>query len=108
MNASDKRRARRFPMTLPVAVKIEETPGHEKTVHTRNVSSSGVYFEFGSPLHIGTALEFIMTLPEQITKGSAVRIKCMGKVVRVDLPGGNGESLGIAATIERYEFLRES
>ena len=108
MNASDKRRARRFPMTLPVAVKIEETPGHEKTVHTRNVSCSGVYFEFGSPLHIGTPLEFVMTLPEQITKGSAVRIKCVGKVVRVDRSAGEGDSVAVAATIERYEFLRES
>ena len=108
MNASDKRRARRFPMTLPVAVKTDEIPGHDKTVHTHNVSSSGVYFEFGSPVHIGTPLEFIMTLPEQITKGTAVRIKCVGKVVRVDRPEGDGESLRVAATIERYEFLRES
>ena len=108
MNASDKRRARRFPMTLPVAVKIEETPGHDRTVHTRNVSSSGVYFEFASPLNIGTPLEFVLTLPEQITKGSAVRIKCVGKVVRVDHVRGDGESLSVAATIERYEFLRES
>lgn len=108
MNAAEKRRARRFPMTLPVAIKAEETPGQEKTVHTRNVSSSGVYFEFGSPLNIGTAVEFVLTLPEQITKGSAVRIKCVGKVVRVDRPGGDGEPLAVAATIERYEFLRES
>ena len=73
---------------------------------TRNVSSSGVYFEFASSLDVGTPLEFVLTLPEQITKGNAVRIRCMGKVVRVD-PGKSEEgSLGIAATIERYEFLR--
>ncbi len=106
MNASDKRRARRFSMTLPVAVKIEEITG-DKAVQTRNVSSSGVYFEFASSLEVGTPLEFVLTLPEQITKGNAVRIRCMGKVVRVD-PGTSEEgSLGVAATIERYEFLRE-
>ena len=108
MNAADKRRARRFPMTLPVAIKVEETGPKEKTVHTRNVSSSGVYFEFATPVDIGTAIEFVLTLPEQITKGNAVRIKCMGKVVRVDEAVGDGESIGVAATIERYEFVREA
>lgn len=108
MNASDKRRARRFPMTLPVAVKVGEAGPHEKALHTHNVSSNGVYFEFGSPVDIGTAIEFVLTLPEQITKGNAVRIKCVGKVVRVDQAVGNGESIGVAATIERYEFLREA
>jgi hypothetical protein len=52
-------------------------------------------------------LEFVLTLPEQITKGSAVRIKCVGKVVRVDQNRPDAGYLGVAATIERYEFLRE-
>jgi len=107
MKVSDKRRARRFPMTLPVAVRLEEIEGLEKTVQTHNVSSSGVYFEFAAAIDIGTPLEFILTLPEQITKGSAVRIKCVGKVVRVDQNRSDSGSLGVAATIERYEFLRE-
>lgn len=108
MNVSDKRRARRFHMTLPVAVKVDEAGPQDKAVHTRDVSSSGVYFEFSSPVDIGTAIEFVLTLPEQITKGSSVRIKCMGKVVRVDEAVGDGESIGVAATIERYEFVREA
>jgi len=104
---SEKRRAQRFPMTLPVSLRVEETGGEEpSTVATKDVSSTGIYFEFDSALGIGTALEFVLTLPEEITKGSSVRIKCMGKVVRVD--SSSGENVGIAATIERYEFLRET
>lgn len=108
MNATDKRRARRFPMSLPVNVKMEGLRDKETAVQTKDVSSSGVYFEFSSPLDLGTPLEFVLTLPEQITKGSAVQIKCMGKVVRVDHGHKDKESIGIAATIERYEFLRKS
>ena len=95
-------------MTLPVAIRVEEVAGREKAVHTRNVSSNGVYFEFAAPISIGKSLEFVLTLPEQITKGSAVRIKCVGKVVRVDEHRSDSDSMGIAATIERYEFLREA
>ncbi len=105
MPGADKRRAQRFPMALPVAVKAEEGAG--SAVRTRDISSSGVYFEFGSPIDVGTALEFVLTLPGEITKGSAVRIRCVGKVVRVDRAARAASSVGIAATIERYEFVRE-
>ncbi|MBI3895161.1 MAG: UvrD-helicase domain-containing protein [Acidobacteria bacterium] len=105
MNASDKRRARRFPMQLPVIVRVEETNEEKASTQTLNISSTGVYFQFGSEMDIGSPVEFILTLPEQITRGGAVQIKCIGKVVRVDR--GNS-AVGVAATIERYEFLRES
>ena len=109
MNASDKRRARRFPMQLPVMVRgeeisKEETSKEETISQTINISSTGVYFEFGADLGVGSPVEFVLTLPEQITRGGTVQIKCIGKVVRVDRGGG---AVGVAATIERYEFLRE-
>ncbi len=109
MNATEKRRAKRFPMRLPVAVKVEQPPNDKQVVETRDVSSSGVYFAFGGPLAVGTSLEFLLTLPEPITKGSPVRIRCVGKVVRVEKsPAGDSGQVGVAATIERYEFVREA
>ncbi|MBI4479912.1 MAG: PilZ domain-containing protein [Acidobacteria bacterium] len=109
MNATEKRRAKRFPMRLPVAVKAEQLKSEKQVVETRDVSSSGVYFEFGTPLEVGASVEFLLTLPEPITKGSPVRIRCIGKVVRVE-KNSSGEKghLGVAATIERYEFVRET
>ena len=109
MNATEKRRAKRFPMRLPVAVKAEQQKLQEQEVETRDVSSSGVYFEFAAPLEVGSSLEFLLTLPEPITKGNPVRIRCVGKVVRVDRDSSiEKEHAGVAATIERYEFVRES
>jgi hypothetical protein len=97
MNATDKRRARRFPMQLPVAIKPEHSKNNAQTVQTRDVSSSGIYFEFETPMTVGTSVEFLMT------------IRCIGKVVRVEPDAKMGNShVGIAATIERYEFVREN
>ena len=108
MRVNDKRRAQRFPMTLPVNLKVEELGEAEiEAVQTRDVSSGGIYFEFESHLAVGTSLEFVLTLPGEITKGSSVRIRCMGKVVRVDKTSEQDNHSGIAATIERYEFVRE-
>lgn len=109
MNATDKRRARRFPMQLPVSIKPENSKTNPQTVQTRDVSSSGIYFEFETPMSLGTSVEFLMTLPEPLTKGTPVRIRCIGKVVRVEPDSKSGHSqVGIAATIERYEFVREN
>jgi len=109
MNATDKRRARRFPMQLPVSIKPENGKNNAQMVQTRDVSSSGIYFEFEAPMSIGTSVEFLMTLPEPLTKGTPVRIRCIGKVVRVEPDSKAGHSqVGIAATIERYEFVRET
>ena len=109
MNATEKRRAKRFPMRLPVAVKANGEKPDKQVVETRDVSSSGVYFEVPNPLEVGASLEFLLTLPEPITKGSAVQIRCIGKVVRVDKTHSGAKShTGVAATIERYEFVRES
>ena len=93
-------------MTLPVAVRAEEAIAEEAIVSTRDISSSGVYFNFDSELEVGTTLEFVLTLPQETTRGIPVQLKCMGKVVRVDRSGQDGP-LGIAATIERYEFMRK-
>jgi Lon protease-like protein len=45
----------------------------------------------------------VITLPEQVTQSNDVNIRCLGQIVRVE-PTGNGR-MGIAAKIERYEFM---
>ncbi len=103
-SAAYKRRAQRFPMALPVAVRLREN-GREATVKTKDISSSGVYLEFSAPMDVGSSLEFVLTLPREITRGKSVRVKCKGKVVRVDQVS-EGSAVGVAATIDRYEFIR--
>jgi len=95
-------------MTLPVSLRADDPVATEAPVKTRDISSSGVYLEFESPIDIGSSLEFVLTLPAEITKGQAVRVKCRGKVIRVDRTSVEDQHVGVAATIERYEFLRES
>jgi len=68
---------------------------------TRNVSSSGVLFsDPAEPIEIGQPIEYLISLPTGRRVGE-VRLRCMGKVVRRD-----EESQALAATLERYEFVR--
>ncbi len=80
-----------------------EAQGQELSVETRDVSYRGLYFLADAKLRIGTEIDFVITLPEHVTQSSDVNIRCQGQIVRVE-PAENGR-VGIAAKIERYEFL---
>jgi hypothetical protein len=102
-HTTDRRNARRFNMALPVIVRFTHNGNiEEKIAHTRDVSFRGVYFMMETPPEEGSAVEIVLTLPQQITLAGEVRIRCSAKVVRVEQREGTP---GVAASIERYEFL---
>jgi hypothetical protein len=102
-NGTERRAARRFSMTLPVKVRFPAESGvAEEDGKTRDVSFRGLYFLIDSNLETGSSIEFVLTLPQQITLAGDVHIRCYARVLRVE---SNDAGRGIAARIERYEFL---
>jgi hypothetical protein len=100
-NVAERRAARRFTMALPLLVRAEgPSEPVERTERTRDVSFRGLYFNTEQEYRAGEQIEFVLTLPREITQASDVRIRCFGQVMRVEL-----ENHGVAARIERYEFL---
>lgn len=102
--AAERREARRFTMNLPLSILPWEQKGDELAVNMRDVSYRGLYFFAGVEFEAGREILFVITLPQNITRSGDVKIRCQGKVVRVD-PAENGSLLGVAAKIERYEFI---
>jgi hypothetical protein len=80
-----------------------EDRGRELDAHTRDVSYRGLYFLADANFDIGSEIEFVITLPEQVTRSGNVNIRCSGEIVRIE-PVDNGR-VGIAAKIARYEFM---
>jgi len=71
------------------------------TLETKNLSSGGVLFlEPSEDIEVGQPVEYYISLPIPEWLGK-VRLRCRGKVVRRDENQG-----AIAATLERYEFVR--
>jgi hypothetical protein len=55
----------------------------------------------------GTELDFTLTLPSEITRGTEVLVRAHGRVVRVDKRSDdNLQTIGVAAVIERYDIIR--
>jgi hypothetical protein len=100
---SDRREARRFVMTLPLRVLAHDANTPEFRANTRDVSYRGLYFFTEARFEDGSEIDFILTLPQQMISAGDVNIRCHGKVVRTEA-SENGKT-GIAAKIERYEFV---
>ncbi len=99
---SEKRSTRRFSLELPVKV-VDQEQG-VTTAQTRDVSSRGVYVYLGSEIAEGVPMEFVMTLPTEITLSDPIRVHCSGHVLRVEKLNGRQ---GVAVSIDRYDFMSE-
>ena len=75
----------------------------EISTQSKDVSSHGVYFFLEQPIRSGTPLEIMLVLPEAITQGEPIRVRCEARVQRTENAGAG--RVGIAAKIERYRFL---
>ena len=89
-------------MTLPLTVRSTEPSGNEQQGQTRDVSFRGLYFLVEADFAPGSRIEFILTLPREITMAGDVHIRCFAEIVRVEPNSGRR---GVAARIDRYEFL---
>ncbi|MGH9691626.1 MAG: PilZ domain-containing protein [Candidatus Acidiferrales bacterium] len=105
-NGVERRAARRFLMNLPVKARFSAGDGvTERHGETRDVSFRGLYFMIEATPEVGSSIEFVLTLPQQITLAGDVHIRCYARVLRVEPQDGQR---GVAARIERYEFLPAS
>ena len=103
---NDKRATRRFALRLPVSVHYGEN-GQEHTAQTRDVSARGICFYVDSAIQAGAGLDFTLTLPPEITLTESIRVRCKGRVVRVESGNSDGK-VAVAAVIDEYEFLADT
>ena len=101
---TERRTARRYELSLPVIVRtpIQAVP-EPRNGQTRDISTRGVYFTIDETMAPGTELDFMLTLPAEITRGTEVFIRAHCKVVRVDQ---QDDRVGVAAVIDKYDIIR--
>ncbi len=105
---NDKRSTRRFALRLPVSVRYGANENEqEHAAQTRDVSARGICFFVDSAMQAGSAIDFTLTLPPEITLTESIRVRCKGRVVRVE-GGSPASKVAVAAVIDEYEFLADS
>jgi PilZ domain len=100
----EQRRARRFTLQLPVSVTRNGTERIIQSGLTKNISSGGVLFTAQKEPDVGASIEYVIALggPSE----QHVSLRCIGKVLRANRLDSGETAYEIAATLERYEFVR--
>ena len=105
----EQRRTRRFKLQLPLSITRSGPDRVALAGFTKNISSSGVLFTTEREPDLGGPIEYVITLNHEGPQ--AVNLRCIGKILRADrVPTGADQqppAYQIAATLERYEFIRE-
>lgn len=101
---TEQRRSKRFELKLPL--ELLGTGGYiiGAPCETKNVSSGGVLFRTTETMDIGDLIEYQITLSPTSPSSKPIKLHCRGKVVRRQINGSGATN--IAATLERYEFVR--
>ena len=103
----EQRRARRFQLHLPLSI---ARFGECATLDgfTRNISSRGVLFTSARVPALGGSIMYVIVLKDEGAQSTSLR--CIGRVLRADIIGTRPEkdypNYQIAATLERFEFVR--
>ena len=106
----EQRRTRRFKLQLPVSITRAGMNRVAYDGQTKNISSTGVLFTAAGALVLSAPIEYAIALTKE--GNQTVTLRCVGKVLRSDRIGnGSGPPSGppayqVAATLERYEFVR--
>jgi len=105
---TERRTARRYDLSLPIIIRVPtERALDTQQGKTRDVSTRGLYFVIEQDLEAGSELDITLTLPAEITHGTEVFVRALGKVVRVEQRIEDGNTrMGVAAVIERYDIIR--
>ena len=101
----ERRRSQRYPMTLQLRIVRVRRDEADLEGRTRNLSSKGAYFVVSGVLERGAAIEFFVTLQQEVGPVSAIRLHCRGHVLRLDQLDQKNRQ-GVAATIDRYQFVQ--
>ena len=103
----EQRRTRRFTLHLPLSI---TRAGAERVTFagiTQNISSTGVLFTSEREPDLGGPIEYVISLNHEGPQ--SVSLRCVGKVLRAERLYDHHEpgEYQVAATLERYEFVRE-
>ena len=101
---SDRRVSTRHNFKLPLRVRILKSAIAEQRSESVNLSERGIYFATNSPLRVGTAVQVLLKMPEEITGEPTIEWLCSGHVVRVESLDSPRGKLGVGVQFDCYEI----
>jgi PilZ domain len=97
----ERRAAQRFDFQLPVGVRLAGAEA-EGCGFTQDLSGRGAFLYTDFQVSEGDAVELTLVMPYEITLTENMRVRCRGRVTRVQPVESK---FGVAVQLQGYEFL---
>jgi hypothetical protein len=106
-----RRKEWRFQLSLPALVKGKLPKGKkfEEKIILKNLSSGGAYFSLDSGVTIGSELNLVIDIPNNLTEGKKVQLQLGGLTVRLKKSTSKDKKQEIALCFnEDFQFLTKT
>jgi hypothetical protein len=106
VSASDRRLSLRYDYKARIRIRMWKSGTPEQRAESENLSASGIYFATNNTIPIGTVVEILLKMPEEITRVPTTEWLCTGHVVRAEAVDSQRGKLGVGVQFDCYEALR--
>jgi Tfp pilus assembly protein PilZ len=105
---AERRISRRLQFKTPLRVRVWKSGPAEQLSESENLSERGAFFATDALLVIGSAVEILLKMPQEVTGKPAVDWRCTGHVVRLEPIDASHDRLGVGVQFDCYEILRST
>jgi hypothetical protein len=102
---SERRISPRHSFRTALRVRVCRSGPDEKRAESENLSDRGTLFATNEHLTIGSAIEILLRMPQEITGKPATEWRCTGHVVRLEASASGRGKTGVAVQFDCYEIL---
>jgi hypothetical protein len=103
---ADRRVTRRHSFKAPLHVRIWKSAIPERRAESESLSEKGIFFSTDSLLRVGTTVEILLKMLEEIAGEATTEWLRTGHVVRVEAINSLHGKLGVGVQFDCYQILR--
>jgi hypothetical protein len=104
--ALDRRITLRHNLKTALRIRLWKSSAPEQRSESVNLSERGILYATDSPPHIGTVVEVLLKMPEEITGEPTTEWLCSGHVVRIEPIDSPRGRLGVGVQFDCYQKAR--
>jgi len=102
----DRRASQRHDVKTPLRVRLWKSANPEQLTESENISKDGMYFATDLAVSVGTVVEVLLKMPEEVTGEAPVEWRCTGHVVRVEAMPSTRGLRGFGVEFDCYQVSK--
>jgi Tfp pilus assembly protein PilZ len=102
----DRRVSTRHPVKTPLKVRLWKSATPEHAGQSENISEQGMFFATDLRMGVGTVVEVVLKMPQEITGEPETEWRCTGHVVRVSQVDTEVGTQGVGVQFDCYQVAK--